>query len=337
MELDRRELLAGAGTGVAGLLAGCSGNNDGMSSEDVNRTLEKDTETESSTERPTETATPEPLMEGEAAYNEARITSREDVFDIEYDDRHDDDIYSLETLEEAGWRLFNQYNCDTNLEYLQEAASAATELTRDRSDGIDLVRFLAESIGDRVDDDVEFDYENLIIDQHTTYAGAVGQEGSVLFKDDDGEWNHHLFDADSGKWRGPAVETDYFSEGRKSRASTQSSRGFFGHIESLGAFGRNSDIMSWSKFEKDLNNYQFGKVRSTNTQIYIDPETYSEDLPRILRQDVGEYADFVRYLNDTVENTSSEAVEFSYSGEEWTHEEVKTDPDRFQAMMKAHL
>ena len=215
----RREFLAALGAGATVSIAGCSGGDEEMTE------TPEETETESPTETETEPPTPEPLMEGEGAYNEARITSRDDVFDIEYDDRHDDDIYSLETLEEAGWRLFNQYNCDTNVEYLQEAANVAAELTdNNRSDGIDVMRYLAESIGDRVDD-VEFDYENLIVDQHTAYAGKVDQQGSALFKDDDGEWNHHLFDGETGEWRGPAVETDFYQEDPGNTASTQSPPG----------------------------------------------------------------------------------------------------------------
>lgn len=337
MELDRRELLAGAGTGVAGLLAGCSGNNDGMSSKDVNRTLEKDTETESSTERPTETATPEPLMEGEEAYDDARLTDG-DVQSIRFRE-FDHNIPGVERLVETS---YDEENLDwkvqgarTREEALQKIFEFTATKTSDTGDAVALMRELTHHADEY--SDFSFDYEDTIIDEHTIYGGKVAQFASVLFKDENEEWNHHYTNPVKVNWMGPATETDLYKEDPGHVASTQSPRGFWGYFDVIGAFGRNSDTINWPSFEKETSNFEFGKNYNPNSRVYFSPETYQEEIPAMLREDIGEYVKGMRYLNEVMDKNSAEAVEFSYDGEKWQHEEVEQDPSRFEDMMKYGL
>ena len=346
MELDRRELLAGAGTGVAGLLAGCSGNNDGMSSEDVNRTLEKDTETESSTERPTETATPEPLMEGEEAYDDARLTDG-DVQSIRFD-KFDHNIPGVERLVESSYeeenleaRLQRARTRQDALQQIFEFASrtikySGADVSDDDADAIAVARELIHHADEY--SDFSFDYEDTMIDEHTIYAGEVGQDASVLFKDEDGEWNHHYADPFKNEWRGPATETDYFSEDPGFTASTQSPRGFWGYMQSLGSFDDQASEIDWQGFSRDTNNFMFGRHdynTNSNVQIYFDGDTYHSAIPEMHGGDASGIAEMVRYVNEVASKTQSDGLKFSYEGGNWNHQEVDPNPSHFRDMMEA--
>jgi len=339
MGRDRRAFLAAAGVGAVGVLAGCSGGNDEMTTEEVNETLDG-TETDTPTE--TATATPEPLMEGEEAYEDARLTDG-DVQSIRFEE-FDHNIPGVERLVETSYeeenldaRLQRARTRQDALQRIFEFASRTVEYggknwADDEADDIAVMRELVHHADEY--SDFSFDYEDTMIDEHTVYAGALGQNASILFKDEDGEWNHHYGNPLKADWFGPAAETDYFSEDPGHVASTQSPRGFWGYFDAIGAFGRNSDTINWPSFEKETSNFEFGKNYNPSTRVYFSPETYQEEIPKMLREDVGEYVKGMRYLSEVMDKNLAEAVEFSYDGEKWQHEEVEQDSSRFEDMMK---
>ena len=125
----RREFLGGIGAVVAGALAGCSGENDEMTTEEVNETLEE-TETETPTE--TRTATPEPLMEGEEAYEDARLTD-EDVQSIRFEE-FEHNIPNVERLvetsyeeEDLDWKVQGAQTREEALQEIFEFASRTVD------------------------------------------------------------------------------------------------------------------------------------------------------------------------------------------------------------------
>lgn len=335
MGRDRRAFLAAAGVGVAGVLAGCSGGNDEMTTEEVNETLDG-TETDTPTE--TETATPEPLMEGEGAYEDARLTDG-DVQNIRFEE-FDHNIPSVERLVETSYEEENLgarvQGARTRQGALQQIFSFTATKTDDTGDAVALMRELAHHADEY--SDFSFDYEDTMIDEHTIYGGAVAQNASVLFMDEDGEWNHHYANPVKVDWMGPAAETDYFSEDPGFTASTQSPRGFWGYMQSLGSFDDQASEIDWQGFSRDTNNFMFGRhdySTNSNVQIYFDGDTYHNTIPEMHDGDASGIAKMVRYMNEVASKTQSDGLKFSYEGGNWNHQEVNPNPSHFRDMMEA--
>lgn len=335
MSRNRRAFLA-ATVGVAGILAGCSGGNGGTTTADA-------TETDTPTE--TATATPEPLMMGEEAYEDARLTD-EDVQSIRFRE-FDHNIPGVERLVESSyeeenlkWRVQGARTREEALQKIFEFASGTIDyrgnnMGEDDADAIAVARELAHHADEY--SDYSFEYEDTMIDQHTIYAGEVGQDGSVLFKDEDGEWNHHYADPFKSEWRGPAVETDYFSEDPSYTASTQSPRGFWAALNSLGAFDGPDSEMDWEGHSRDLNNFRYGKhdySTDSDVQVYFDGDTYHNTIPEMYDEDVSGIVDMMRYINQIASETYSGGLRFSHEDGSWTHEEVYDISSHFQDMME---
>ena len=333
----RREFLTALGAGATVSIAGCSGGD-----KEVTETPEE-TETEGSTE--TETPTPEPLMEGEEAYEDTQLTDG-DVQSIRFEE-FDHNIPSVERLvetsyeeEDLNWKVQGARTREEALRDIFEFASGkidyyGADVADDDADAIAVARELVRHADEY--SNFSFDYEDTMIDEHTVYGGAVGQSASVLFKGENGEWNHHYADPFKAEWRGPAVGTDYFSEDPGHTASTQSPRGFFGYLDTIGVFERNSDVADWAGFEKRTSNLEFGKTLDSGNRIYFEPETFHEKLPQMLRENISEYVNSVRHVNEIMKETSAEAVEFSHDGDGWNHTEVEQDPAKFKKMMEYRL